>query len=194
VLPGQYTARLSVGDRSITQPVVVLRDPRLPAPADPRTLVVRDSIARTLNARIGEIHDYVLRLRDIRTQTQGIVQRSATHAAADSVKLLGGRVTGGTNRLEPMLTTKAGNGQDIINYANGINGQFGFLLGEVEDHPELTAAARTRLADVETMWRALRAQLEQFESTELAAFNAFLSRNGLPTILLPAPKQPAPIM
>lgn len=194
VLPGRYTARLSVGDQSLTQAVVVLRDPRLEAPADPRTLVVRDSIARTLSTRIGEIHDYVLRLRDIRTQTQGIVQRSASHAQADSVKLLGGRVTGGTDRLEPKLTTKAGNGQDIINYANGINGQFGFLLGEVEDHPELTASARQRLDDVEVMWRALRAQLEQFEANELAAFNAFLSRNGLPTVLLPAPKQPAPIM
>ena len=194
VMPGRYTARLTMGERVLTQPVDVMRDPRLGPPADARAVVVRDSIARTLNARIGEIHDYVLRLRDIRTQAQGIVQRSATHAQADSVKLLGGRVTGGTDRFEPRLTTKAANGQDIINYANGINGQFGFLLGEVEYHPEITASARQRMTDVETMWRALRAELERFETTELAAFNAFLSRNGLPTILLPAPKQPAPIM
>src|SRR5690606_22233978 len=107
---------------------------------------------------------------------------------------LGGRVTGGTDRFEPQLTTKAANGQDIINYANGINGQFGFLLGEIEDHPELTAGARQRLTDVEALWGALRAQLERFEANELAAFNAFLSRQGLPTILLPAPKPPAPIM
>lgn len=194
VLPGRYTARLTVGDQTLTQPIDVMRDPRLGPPADPRAIVVRDSIARTLNARIGEMHDYVLRLRDIRTQTQGIVQRSASLAQADSVKLLGGRVTGGTDRLEPRLTTKAANGQDIINYANGLNGQFGFLLGEVEDHPEVTAGARQRLTDVETMWRALRAQLEQFENTELAAFNAYLRRNGLPTVLLPAPKATAPIM
>jgi hypothetical protein len=194
VKPDQYTARLTVGDRVVTQPINVMRDPRLGPPADARAVVVRDSVARTLNTRISEIHDYVLRIRDIRTQAQGIVQRSATHAQADSVKLLGGRVTGGTDRFEPRLTTKAGNGQDIINFANGINGQFGFLLGEVEEHPEITASARLRLNDVEVMWRALRAQLEQFESTDLAAFNAFLSRNGLPTILLPAPKRPAPIM
>src|SRR5690606_25290110 len=144
VLPGRYTARLSVGDQVSTTSIELNRDPRLEPPAEPRVLVVRDSIARALTNRIGEIHDYVLRLRDIRTQAQGIVQRSATHAQADSVKLLGGRVTGGTDRFEPQLTTKAANGQDIINYANGINGQFGFLLGEVEDHPELTAGARQR--------------------------------------------------
>lgn len=194
VMPGRYTAKLTVGDVVQTQPVDLLRDPRLGPPANPRAIALRDSVARTLNSRIGEIHDYVLRLRDIRTQTQGIVQRSATLAQADSVKLLGGRVTAGTDRFEPRLTTKAGNGQDIINYANGINGQFGFLLGEVEEHPEITASARQRLDDVEVLWRALRAQLEQFEANELAAFNAFLTRNGLPTVLVPAPKPPAPIM
>ena len=194
VLPGRYTARLTVGSVVLTQPVVVERDPRLAPPRDARTLVLRDSVARTLNARIGEIHDYVLRLRDIRTQTQGILQRTGDHAQADSIKLLGGRVTGGTDRLEPKLTTKAGNGQDIINYANGLNGQFGFLLGEVEEHPELTAGARERLDDVETLWRALRAELEQFETNQLAAFNAFLTRQGLPTVLVPAPKRPPPIM
>ena len=194
VMPGRYTAKLTVGDVVQTQPVDLLRDPRLGPPANPRAIALRDSVARTLNSRIGEIHDYVLRLRDIRTQTQGIVQRSATLAQADSVKLLGGRVTAGTDRFEPRLTTKAGNGQDIINYANGINGQFGFLLGEVEEHPEITASARQRLDDVEVLWRTLRAQLEQFEAGELAAFNAFLTRNGLPTVLVPAPKPPAPIM
>ncbi len=194
VKPDTYTARLSVGDRVVTQPVHVMRDPRLDAAADPRAVVVRDSVARVLNTRIGEIHDYVLRLRDIRTQTQGILSRIGDHAAADSVKLLGGSVTQGTDRYEPRLTTKAGNGQDIINYANGLNGQFGFLLGEVEDHPEITAGARERVGDVEALWRALRAELEQFEANQLAAFNAFLTRQGLPTVLLPAPKRPPPIV
>ncbi len=194
VMAGTYSVRLTVGTETRTQPLEVRRDPRLEAPRDPRVLVQRDSVARTLNARIGEIHDYVLRLRDIRTQTQGILQRTGDHAAADSVKLLGNRVTQGTDRLEPRLTTKAANGQDIINYANGINGQFGFLLGEVEEHPEMTASARERLDEVEGMWRNLRAELERFETTQLAAFNAFLTRQGLPTVLLPAPKRPAPIM
>jgi hypothetical protein len=193
VLPGRYTAKLTVGSESQTTSFEVKRDPRL-APADARVLAERDSIARLLNRRIGEMHDYVLRLRDIRTQVSGIVQRTADHAQADSVKLLGGRVTTGTEQLEPKLTTKAGNGQDIINYANGLNGQFGFLLGQVEEHPELTQPVRERLGEVETRWTALRAELERFEATQLAALNAFLQRNGLPHVIVTARQRPAPIM
>lgn len=193
VLPGRYTAKLTVGTEVQTASFDVKRDPRL-APTEARVLAERDSIARLLNTRIGEMHDYVLRLRDIRTQVSGIVQRTADHAQVDSVKLLGGRVTSGTDRLEPELTTKAGNGQDIINYANGLNGQFGFLLGQVEEHPELTQSVRQRLGDVEVLWTALRAELENFEATQLAAFNAFLQRNGLPHVIVPTPKRPAPIM
>lgn len=193
VLPGRYTAKLTVGKEVQTTSFEVKRDPRL-APADARVLAERDSIARLLNTRIGEMHDYVLRLRDIRTQVGGIVQRTTDHAKADSVKLLSGRVTGGTDRLEPKLTTKASNGQDIINYANGLNGQFGFLLGQVEEHPELTQPVRERLREVEARWTALRTELETLEFTQLELLNAFLKRNGLPHVLLPAPKRPAPIM
>jgi photosystem II stability/assembly factor-like uncharacterized protein len=193
VLPGQYTAKLTVGSSVLTTSFEVKRDPRL-APVNERVLVERDSIARLLNRRIGEMHDYVVRLRDIRTQVSGIVQRTSDHAQADSVKLLGGRVTGGTDRLEPKLTTKAGNGQDIINYANGLNGQFGFLLGQVEEHPELTQPVRERLAEVEVRWTALRTELETFEATQLAALNAFLQRNGLPHVIVTARQRPAPIM
>ncbi len=193
VAAGRYTARLTVGTEVQSTAFDVKRDPRL-APAEPRVLAERDSIARLLNTRIGEMHDYVLRLRDIRTQVTGIVTRTADHAQADSVKLLGGRVTGGADRLEPKLTTKAGNGQDIINYANGLNGQFGFLLGNVEEHPELTQPVRTRVGEVEALWVALRTELETFESTHLSALNAFLQRNSLPGVIVPALKRPAPIM
>lgn len=193
VLPGRYTAKLTVGSEVQTASFEVKRDPRL-APASARILAERDSIARMLNRRIGEMHDYVGRLRDIRTQVTGIVQRSAGHAQVDSVTLLGGRVTDGADRLEPKLTTKAANGQDIINYANGLNGQFGFLLGQVEEHPELTQPVRERVGEVEARWTALRTELENFEATQLAALNAFLQRNGLPHVIVPAPQRPAPIM
>lgn len=193
VPPGRYTAALTVGTELQSAVFDVKRDPRL-APADARLLAERDSIVRLLNGRIGEMHDYVLRLRDIRTQVNGLVQRTGSHAQADSVKLLGERVTGSSARLEPKLTTKAGNGQDIINFTNGLNGQFGFLLGQVEEHPELTNPVRERLGELEMRWSTLRTELETFEATELAALNAFLQRNGLPHVLVPAPKRPAPIM
>jgi hypothetical protein len=136
----------------------------------------------------------VLRLRDFKAQVGGIITRTATHEMADTIATNGRGVTRTIDGLEPRLTTKASNGQDIINYANGINGQFGFLLGQVEGHPELTTMVRERMVEVDAQWNALKAQLDAFEANELAAFNRLLDRAGVPGVIIPTPKRPAPIM
>lgn len=193
VTPGRYQVRLTVGATSQTQPLEVKADPRL-APVAPAVLAQRDSIARLLSDRISEMSNAVLRLRDFKTQVNGIVTRTTTHEMADTIATTGRGVTRAIDGLEPQLTTKASNGQDIINYANGINGQFGFLLGQVEGHPELTSMVRERLVEVDAQWAALQARLDAFEANELAGFNRLLQRAGVPGVIMPAPKRAAPIM
>jgi hypothetical protein len=193
VTPGRYQVRMKVGAVSQTRPLEVQADPRL-APIAPAVLAQRDSIARLLSDRISEMSNAVLRLRDFKVQVGGIITRTATHEMADTIATNGRGVTSTIDGLEPRLTTKAANGQDIINYANGINGQFGFLLGQVEGHPELTTMVRERMVEVDAQWAALRAQLEAFEANELAAFNRLLDRAGVPGVIIPTPKRPAPIM
>ncbi|MFN0099946.1 MAG: VPS10 domain-containing protein [Gemmatimonadaceae bacterium] len=192
VLPGRYQVRLTAGAISQTRSFDVLPDPRLdPIPA--AVIAERDSIANHLVRRIGEIHDAVLRVRDLKAQVTGIVSRTTNEALADSIATEGKQITGKIDRLDPRMTTKAGNGQDIINYANGINGQFGFLLGQVEGHPALTAPVKERLAELERRWEKVRAEVEVLETTDVAAFNRLLERANIPGLILPKPK-PKPIM
>ena len=187
VLPGRYQVRLTVGAFAQTQAFEVVNDPRLePIPA--AVIAERDSIANLLVARIGEIHDAVLRVRDVRAQVAGIVTRTATDPLADSIAAEGRKLTTKAESLDPRMTTKAGNGQDIINYANGINGQFGFLLGQVEGNPGLTAQIRERLAELERMWGALRAEVEVLETTDVERFNRLLERAKVPGLITPKPK------
>ena len=80
------------------------------------------------------------------------------------------------------LTTKAGNGQDIINYANGINGQFGFLMGQVEGNPVLTRAARERLAELDQQWAAVRGEIDTIEQVDVPAFNKLLQDGNVPGV------------
>lgn len=193
VMPGRYQVRLTVGDARQERAFEVRLDPRLgPIPA--AVLAERDSIATLLVARISEMHDAVLRVRDLKAQVQGIVTRTAGHAMADSIAGAGRGLTGKLDRFDPRLTTKAGNGQDIINYANGLNGQFGFLLGQVEGHPALTQPVRERLAELERAWGALRGELETFEATDVEAFNRLLQRANVPGVITPAPKAPKVVM
>ncbi|MEO7362068.1 MAG: glycosyl hydrolase, partial [Gemmatimonadaceae bacterium] len=125
VTPGRYTVRLTVGTNVYTQPLEVKPDPRVSVPAV--AVAERDSLTNLLFDRITEVHDAVLRMRDVKTQVQGYVTRAKDIAGADTVAKAGRSLTAKLEVLDPRLTTKASNGQDIINYANGINGQFGFL-------------------------------------------------------------------
>jgi photosystem II stability/assembly factor-like uncharacterized protein len=178
VAPGRYTVRLTVGSTVQTQPLEVLQDPRINEPA--LVIAERDSLANLLSSRISEIHDAVIRVRDLRTQVQGVV----THAKGiDTVTKAGTALAGKLSGIDPKLTTKASNGQDIINFANGINGQYGFLLGQVEGNSGVTQPVRDRLLELEKLWQTLKADVELIETRDVAAFNALLQANKIPGII-----------
>lgn len=93
---------------------------------------------------------------------------------------------------DPKLTTKAANGQDIINYANGINGQYGFLLGQLEGNPVPTQGVKERLAELERLWGALRSEVDQIETVDIAAFNKLLQASKVDGVI--GKKKPGTIM
>ena len=187
VSPGRYTVRLTSGTTVKTAPFDVVQDPRVTAPT--AVVAERDSVAVLLASRITEIHDAVLRLRDIRTQVQSFTSRAKEATNADTLAKAGRALGDKLSKLDPRLTTKAGNGQDIINFANGINGQYGFLLGQVEGNPVLTKPVRERLVDLEKLWTSLRNEVELVESQDVAAFNALLAQGKLTGVVAPAKKK-----
>jgi len=165
----------------------VLQDPRIDVP---RAVVAeRDSIANLLSNRITEIHDAVLRVRDLRTQVAGFTTRSKDATNADTIAKAGKALGDKLSKIDPRLTTKAGNGQDIINYANGINGQYGFLLGQVEGNPGVTKPVRDRLVELERLWMSLRSEVELIETQDVAAFNALLQAGKVQGVITPTKKK-----
>ena len=187
VPPGRYMVRLTAGAIVQTHPLEVRQDPRITEPAS--VIAERDSIANLLSNRINEIHEAVLRVRDLRAQVQGFVTRAKEVAGADTVAKAGRVLTGKLEKLDPRMTTKASNGQDIINYANGINGQYGFLLGQVEGNSGVTTPVKERLVQLEAVWSALRAEVELVETQDVATFNALLQANKVPGVISAAKKR-----
>ena len=187
VAAGKYSVRLTMGTTVKTQPLEVLQDPRINEPAS--VIAERDSIANLLSNRISEIHDAVLRVRDLRTQVQGFVTRAKEVSAADTIAKAGKALTTKLSALDPRMTTKAANGQDIINFANGINGQYGFLLGQVEGNSGVTQPVKDRLVQLEALWKSLSAEVEQVETKDIAAFNALLQANKVPGVINAAKKR-----
>jgi len=187
VPPGRYEVRLTHGATVMTKAFEVRQDPRIDVL---QTVVAeRDSLATLLSNRITEIHDAVLRVRDLKTQVSGFTARAKDAVNADTIAKAGKTLSDKLNKIDPRLTTKASNGQDIINYANGINGQYGFLLGQVEGNPAVTQPARDRLIELERIWQALRREVEFIETQDVMAFNALLRAGNVQGVITPAAKK-----
>ncbi len=182
VSPGNYQVRLTVGNTVRTQPLEVRQDPRLDVPV--AVVAVRDSAANVLSTRISEIHGVVLRLRDTRGQVKNAIARASAAPNAAAIKTAGDILLARLDSLEPRLTTRATNGQDIINFPNGINGQFGFLLGQVEGNPVLTTPVRERTVELSAEWDRLRAEVDAVESAEVGAFNRLLEQGNVPGVAI----------
>lgn len=192
VSPGMYSVRMTMGSTVRTQPLQVLQDPRITAPAV--AVAERDSVSAVIAERIREIHDAVLRLRDTRSQVTTAMSRGRDATNAAAIAAAGRGLVTKLEVMDPRLTTKATNGQDIINFANGINGQFGFLMGQIEGNPVLTKAARERLAELDAQWAAIRAEVDTIEQVDVAAFNKLLLEGQVPGVSVrKVVKTPPPI-
>ena len=186
VSPGRYQARLTIGSTVLTQPFDVRADPRMNTPAS--EIAARDSLTRAINSRVGEIHDALLRLRDVKEQVSKFVDRTKETPAAAAIGGKGKEITGKVETLEPQMSTKAANGQDVINYRNGINAQYAFLLGNVEGSDIVSQPSRERFAELERLWSALRAQVEAVENVDVPAFNKLLQDGGVSGVIVQTKK------
>jgi len=182
VSPGKYQVRLTVGTNVQTQSFDVRADPRLNTP--PQEVAARDSLTHAINARVGEIHDALLRMRDVKEQVSKFVDRTKETPTATAIAGKGKEITGKVETLEPQLSTKAANGQDVINYRNGINAQYSFLLGNIEGSDIVSQPARERFAELEKMWSALRAQVDVLENQDVPAFNKLLQDGGVSGVII----------
>ncbi len=182
VAPGRYQVRLTAGTTVQTQGFEVRQDPRVTAPAP--AIAARDSLARAINARVGEINEALLRLRDVKVQVASFVERAKESAAASAITAKGKEITSKVDLLEPRLSTRAANGQDVINYRNGINSQYVFLLGNVEGNDGVTQPSRERFAELERLWSAMRAEVQVIEQQEVPAFNKLLQDGGVNGVIV----------
>jgi hypothetical protein len=184
--PGQYQVRMTYATTTQTDALEVLPDPRLATPA--AEIAAHDSLAKLINTRVGEINESLIRLRDVKDQIAKFVERSKDAPNAPAIAAQGKLIGEKTDTLGPKLSTKAANGQDIINYRNGINAQYVFLLGNLEGNDIVTQPVRDRLVELEKLWSALRTQVETIEQQDVPELNKLLEAGKVDGVIVPKPK------
>jgi photosystem II stability/assembly factor-like uncharacterized protein len=186
VHPGDYTVKLTVGDKTLAQPLRVRMDPRVKTPA--AGLEDQFKLSKAMYDGILAAQEALQELRSLRTRTQEIRQKAGQAAAAVAEALaefdkkaaaLEGSA-GGAGQRGGGGGMGASGGPDTLSSISGSLNSLMSLLQGADAAPTSQAAAavadrRQALADLLAKWTAL----ETRERTEL---NARLKAENLPPV------------
>ena len=184
VPPGRYQVRLSALGQTLTQPLEVRKDPRLPTgEAD---FAAQYDLRRKIRDKLTEAHDAIARIRDVREQVR---------SAADRSKAAGGRteVATAAEALDKKLTaveealyqTRNQSSQDPLNFPIRLNNKLAALarvLDSADSAP--TEQSRAVYDDLAAKVDAQLAALAQAISADLASFNRLVREQDVPAVVI----------
>ncbi len=181
VPPGRYEVRLTVGDRTLTQPFQIMKDPRVGAgDADLREAY---ELAKRAHDLLGRIHDAVLRLRDVRAQALATAGRAESPAIADSAESLRRALT---SIEEELLQVRSA---DPRMFPAKLNTRVATLVVLIEySDAAPTTALRELFESLSARAETELGKLDRCLGADLAAFNALCRDGAVPAI---APRRPA---
>ena len=183
VAPGTYTVKLTVGERSFTQPLVVKQDPRVRTSALNLTqlyTMMRGSYFDAADARTAV--DSARRLREQVDKRRA----SAPDAAKSALDAFDKRLEGLIGAAAPAGGRGGGRGGGPAAAADSLGGSVARLsalareLGAAD--VQLTAEQTKNVADARAAAQRVLARWKAVSSTELAALNAALTKAGVEPI------------
>ena len=186
-VPGEYTARLTVGETIHEQTVTVHADPRRPE-VSVADLQATYDMSVDLAAMLARAHDTITTLRSVREQANGAAKRArdAELEGADGLDEMAKALAEKLTEIEDVLIqTKAESGQDPINFTPMLDTQVGYLYRYVaSNYGAPTTAAFARFDDLEAQVAAQEAALAAIVDADVPAFNAAVAAAGAGGILL----------
>jgi photosystem II stability/assembly factor-like uncharacterized protein len=184
--PGSYQVRLTAAGKTLTQPLEVRKDPRLPTSDDDYRkqydllLKIRDKVTET--------HDAITRIRETRDQVKGVAERAkGNQAIADAADALGKKLTAVE---EALYQTKNQSSQDPLNFPIRLNNKLAALAGVVGGGDAApTDQSYVVYEDLTGKIDAQLARLRLVIDTDVPAFNALVREQNVPAVVIkPAAK------
>jgi len=183
VPPGRYQVKLSVGGQTLTEPLVVVADPRL-RDAD-AAIRAKTDLAVATEADIDRLHKAVNAVRATRTNLERTKTSLAGKASAQALTAEADRLNKLLDPIEQTLMQVNMKGSEAnLAFPGMLNEQFASFALALEDadtaptaqHQAMYRSLHAQLDDVLARWRALQAG-------DLQAFSARLVAAGEPPVL-----------
>jgi len=126
--PGRYTVRLTSDGRVLTQPMRIVRNPRITDVTD-ADLQAQYAFSRRVRDKVTEANDAVIAIRRVKAQLEDRYKQAADaalHAAGDSLKSRASAVEG------DIYQVKNRSNQDPLNFPIKVNNRLANLMSMAE--------------------------------------------------------------
>jgi photosystem II stability/assembly factor-like uncharacterized protein len=187
--PGRYQVRLTVGERSWSEPLEVRQDPRVPA--SQADLDAQFALWVKIRDTLSETHAAINRLRRIRRQLGEWSQRSRDAGAgrppAEGLRAIAGAAESLLTRLgeieTELIQTGARNSMDALRLPARLNLRLASLISVLSSAD--AAPPRQAVEVYEHLAAQVRRELGRLQTlveTDVSAFNALVRDGGLPAV------------
>jgi photosystem II stability/assembly factor-like uncharacterized protein len=178
-LPGEYEARLTVGDTTVTQRFAILPDPRLTV--TPEELQAQFDLKRKIRDEVDEVHRTINQIRRLRKQVTLWEERAKAGAGHESIVEAAGSLKEKFTALEGELIhpdpDKPQPGPARIKEKLATLSE---MIDESDDVP--TQGALEVFAALSDQADTVRRQLQGLLDGDVATFNKLVQTSGLPAV------------
>ncbi len=159
VVPGNYQARLKMGDAEKTVTFSILPDPRLSY--SPTDYLSQEQTLGEIDKSIKDIHNSVNQTRQARKQINDFMEMIKDKPDVKSVNEQGKKIVEKINAWEnELIQPKSQSNDDVINFENKLNADYFFIKGELDvNTPYVTEGQKQRLSELNAVWQ--KRQIEQ---------------------------------
>lgn len=183
--PGQYFAKVKVGNDSTEQPFTILANPTYKVTQQEYEDQFNTLI--TIRDKFTEIQKGIKNIREIRTQINGFSERQGKDLPKE-IKEKGDTINKQLTAIEEALyQTKAKSGQDVLNYPIRLNDKIGGLYDYANSGNNApTKQVKQAYADLSAMADIQLKKLKQLMEIDVVELNKLIREKAVPVI---APKK-----
>ena len=179
VLPGQYKARLRVGDTVTEESFRLLDDPRRKVPS--AEFDAYRSVVAAVYDDLNQLHSAIVQARAVRKQVTAMLDLTRKHASTDAIRNAGDPLIERIRAWERrVIQEQRETQQDVANFPNRLSMQLISLLAQIDaSEAPVSVGSSQRATDLHTEWQQAKGELEDIFSGDVKALNALLNKHGV---------------
>ncbi len=177
-VPGEYQARLIVGEDSMAVPFTLLADPRSDATA--ADLQEQFDFLSSIRDKLTETHKAIKQIRKARTDIKSVTSRTEDQEIKDAAKELTKNLT---DVEETLYQTKSKSSQDPLNFPIRLNNRLSGIVGGASSGSRPTDQAVAVKEEIISLINEQLDLLKELMENDLSTFNDMVREKDVPAVI-----------